>query len=446
MQLNLPELALVLLIGPSGAGKSTFAHRHFRPTEVLSSDACRAIISDDENDQSVTPEAFRLLYYIVEQRLKLGRLTVIDATHVQRDWRKGALTLAKTYHIPVVAIILDLPEEVCLAQNRLRAHRVLDDAVVRQHHQQLQQSLAGVDQEGFYRIFRLQSPEAVAAAVIHRERARSNRKAETGPFDIIGDVHGCFEELEELLMLLGYRIDRVPDDGKNFGFEVTPPPGPAGLPARKLIFVGDLVDRGPDSPSVLRLAMSMVNARKAYCVPGNHDDKLARYLSGRNVQLKHGLDETVRQLGTESEAFKNTVREFISGLSAHLVFDQGRLVVAHAGLREEMHNRSSGVIHSFCLYGQTTGETDEFGLPVRYNWAAEYQGKAKVVYGHTPVPEAVWINNTIDIDTGCVFGGKLTALRYPEGELVQVPARRQYCPPSRPMEANHITGTGSQAT
>lgn len=439
MQLNLPELALVLLIGPSGAGKSTFAHKHFRPTEVLSSDACRAMISDDENDQLVTPEAFELLYYIAEQRLRYGRFTVIDATHVQRDWRKGALELAKTYHVPVAAIVLDLPEEVCLAQNRLRTHRVLEDSVIQQHHQQLQQSLAGIDQEGFYRIFRLQSREAVAAAAIHRERARSNRKAEKGPFDIIGDVHGCFEELEELLGLLGYTLRRVPDNGQNFGFEVTPPPG------RKLIFVGDLVDRGPDSPAVLRLAMSMVNARTAYCVPGNHDDKLARYLSGRNVQLKHGLDETVRQLGPESESFKTIVREFILGMSAHLVFDEGRLVVAHAGLREEMHNRSSGVIRSFCLYGQTTGETDEFGLPVRYNWAAEYTGKAKVVYGHTPVPEAVWINNTIDIDTGCVFGGKLTALRYPEGELAQVPARRQYCEPARPMEANHITGTGSQA-
>jgi protein phosphatase len=99
-----------------------------------------------------------------------------------------------------------------------------------------------------------------------------------------------------------------------------------------------------------------------------------------------------------------------------------------------MQGRGSGAVRSFCLYGETTGEIDEFGLPVRHNWAMEYRGKAKVVYGHTPVPEAEWLNNTIDIDTGCVFGGKLTALRYPEEELVQVPAAKVYCEPARPLD------------
>ena len=105
-----------------------------------------------------------------------------------------------------------------------------------------------------------------------------------------------------------------------------------------------------------------------------------------------------------------------------LCLDDGKLVVAHAGMKEEMQGRGSGKVRDFALYGETTGETDEFGLPVRYNWAAEYRGKAMVVYGHTPVPEPEWLNRTINIDTGCVFGGKLTALRYPEKELVSVPA------------------------
>ena len=94
-----------------------------------------------------------------------------------------------------------------------------------------------------------------------------------------------------------------------------------------------------------------------------------------------------------------------------------------------------GGVWSFALFGETTGETDEFGLPVRYNWAGGFRGKAMVVYGHTPVPEAEWLNNTICLDTGCVFGGKLTALRYPEKELVSIPAKRMYYEPVRPLIA-----------
>ncbi|HRG07248.1 MAG TPA: polynucleotide kinase-phosphatase, partial [Cyclobacteriaceae bacterium] len=147
-----------------------------------------------------------------------------------------------------------------------------------------------------------------------------------------------------------------------------------------------------------------------------------KYLSGKDVQLKHGLALTVEQLKTENTHFINQVKDFLYGMVSHYVFDNGRLVVAHAGLKEEMQGRGSGAVRSFCMFGETTGETDEFGLPVRFNWASEYRGKAMVVYGHTPVPEAQWLNRTIDIDTGCVFGGKLSALRYPEEELVSVDA------------------------
>ena len=115
------------------------------------------------------------------------------------------------------------------------------------------------------------------------------------------------------------------------------------------------------------------------------------------------------------------------------MLDGGRLVVAHAGLIERYHGRASGRVREFCLYGQTTGETDEYGLPVRYPWATEYRGRAVVVYGHTPVPAAEWLNNTLCLDTGCVFGGRLTALRYPERTLVSVPAARVYHPPARPF-------------
>src|SRR6266849_3239537 len=181
--------------------------------------------------------------------------------------------------------------------------------------------------------------------------------------------------------------------------------------------------------------MSMVAAGAALCVPGNHDMKLLRKLKGRNVQITHGLAASLEQLAAEPPAFTEEVVAFIDGLVSHYVLDDGKLVVAHAGMQETMQGRASSKVRAFALYGETTGETDEFGLPIRYNWAAEYRGKAMVVYGHTPVPEPTWLNHTINIDTGCVFGGKITALRYPEKELVAVPARQVYATPVKPLQA-----------
>src|SRR5207248_8276037 len=205
---------------------------------------------------------------------------------------------------------------------------------------------------------------------------------------------------------------------------------PAG---RKAVFLGDLVDRGPRIPDVLKIVMAMVEAETAYCVPGNHDMKLVRQLRGKDVQLTHGLAESVAQLESESPEFRKKVAAFLDDLVSHYVFDDGKLVVAHAGMKEEMQGRGSGKVRAFAQYGETTGESDEFGLPVRYNWAAEYRGQAMVVYGHTPVPEPEWLNRTINIDTGCVFGGRVAALRYPERELVSVAARRVYAEPARPF-------------
>lgn len=193
------------------------------------------------------------------------------------------------------------------------------------------------------------------------------------------------------------------------------------------------MDRGPDSPGVLRLVMGMLAAGTALCVPGNHDTKLLRTLRGRDVQVSHGLAETLAQLEVEAEPFRMAVAAFIDGLISHYVLDDGKLVVAHAGMKQEMQGRGSGRVREFALYGETTGETDAFGLPVRYTWAAVYRGPAMVVYGHTPVPTPEWLNRTITIATGCVFGGQLTALRYPERELVAVPARHTYAEPVRPF-------------
>ena len=255
-----------------------------------------------------------------------------------------------------------------------------------------------------------------------RKPNRTNKKSETGPFDLIGDVHGCFDELCILLQSLGYRISQGSQQ-----FEVYHPEG------RKLVFLGDLVDRGPKTPQALRLTMDAVQSGDAFCVSGNHDAKLVKALQGNPVSITHGLAESLQQLEAESQAFREKVAEFLRTRPSHYVFDGGALVTAHAGLREEMHGRDSGKVRIFCLYGETTGETDKFGLPVRHPWADDYQGRAMVIYGHTPVVDPQWQNNTLCIDTGCVFGGRLTALRYPEKEIVSVPALAQYYIPTRPI-------------
>ncbi|HMS86973.1 MAG TPA: polynucleotide kinase-phosphatase [Acidimicrobiales bacterium] len=418
--ITVPDLALVVLIGPSGAGKSSFAARHFAPSEVLSSDFCRLLVADDENDQVATPAAFDVLGYIAGKRLEAGRLTVVDATSVQRDARAPLVRLAREHHVLPVAIVLDVPEKVCAERNANRPDRNLPAHAMRRQHQQLRKSIKGLQREGFRRVFVLKGTEEIDAVSIERERRWTDRRDDQGPFDFIGDVHGCADELVTLLTELGY--------------DVAPDRSTARHPAgRKAFFVGDLVDRGPDSPGVLRLAMGMVRDGTAACIPGNHENKLWRALNGRNVQVSHGLAETLAQLDAEPDEFRTEVATFIDSLISHAVLDDGRCVVAHAGLPERFHNRSSGAVRSFALYGDTTGETDEFGLPVRYPWANDYRGSAIVVYGHTPVPEAEWINNTICIDTGCVFGGKLTALRYPERELVSVPAARTYWEPTKPL-------------
>jgi protein phosphatase len=421
MRITIPELSVVALVGVSGCGKSTFAARHFLPTEVISSDFCRKLVSDDENDQSATNAAFAVLHTIAAKRLESGRIAVIDATSVRPEDRKPIVQLAKDHHVFAYAIVLDVPPEVCRERNATRPDRDFGDHVIRNQRSALRRSINNLHREGFRKVFVLRGVDDIDRAEVVREQLWTDKRNLTGPFDIIGDVHGCHTELVELLERLGWQVDATRD-------------GAVHPDGRHAIFLGDLVDRGPASPAVLRLAMNMVRSGAALCIPGNHENKLKRALDGKNVTLSHGLAETMEQLATESPEFRSEVASFIDGLVSHAVLDHGSLVVAHAGLPEAMHGRSSGAVRSFALYGDTTGETDEFGLPVRYPWANDYRGRAAVVYGHTPVPDAVWINGTICIDTGCVFGGSLSALRWPERKLISVPAHETYYEPTRPLQ------------
>jgi protein phosphatase len=306
MNVTIPELSLVVLIGASGSGKSSFARRHFKPTEVLSSDYCRGLVSDDENNQAATNDAFEVLHFIARKRLAAGKLTVVDATNVQPESRKPLVELAREFHCLPVAMVLNLPEKICHDRNQNRSDRDFGPHVVRQQVQQLRRSLRGLEREGFRHVYVLNSLEEVDTATIERQPLWNNRKADRGPFDIIGDVHGCYEELVALLAKLGYEITETPS-----GIGIKAPDG------RKLIFLGDLVDRGPMIPQVLKLVMNAVESGVALCVPGNHDMKLMRKLRGRDVQVTHGLAESLAQLEAEPPEFREKVVAFIDDLVSH---------------------------------------------------------------------------------------------------------------------------------
>ena len=421
--INIPELSLVLLVGASGSGKSSFARKHFKPTEVISSDYCRGLVSDDENDMACSADAFDVVHYIAAKRMKLGKLTVIDATNVNPQDRKHLIKLAREHYFLPVAIVLDLPWKLCHERNKERPDRQFGKHVVMKHSGALRRGLKSLRKhEGLTNVHILKSVEDVDAVEIVRQPLWCNKKEERGPFDIIGDIHGCFDELYELLQKLGYEIS-----DKDGHYSLSHPDG------RRVVFVGDLVDRGPKTPEVLRLAMDAIEQGQAFCVVGNHDDKLKRALQGKKVTVAHGLQESLDQLEEAGDEFKARALKFLGGLISHYVFDSGDLAVAHAGIKENYIGRGAPSIKQFCMYGETTGETDEFGLPVRYPWAEDYRGKSLVVYGHTPIPEPEFLNNTINLDTGCVFGGELTALRYPEKELVSVKAKAVYAESKKPL-------------
>jgi protein phosphatase len=255
------------------------------------------------------------------------------------------------------------------------------------------------------------------------------------PYDLIGDVHGCINELRELLDALGYVAE-------NRG-GVWHPDG------RTLIFLGDLADRGPGGLEVWRLVLGSLEHGIARFVPGNHDSKLARYLEGRDVRISHGFEQTVRELAAlpaaERALLADVIHRTVLDAPPYLLLDQGRLGAAHAGVEEWMVGGNSRQISIFARFGEKTGEYNALGLPLRRDWADAYRGMPLIVYGHTPTPEPVFRNNTINIDQGCAFGGRLTALRYPELETVSVPAQRVYARPSMAEQIALLTNAALAA-
>ncbi len=429
--IEIPEFCIVALVGASSSGKSSFANLHFKPTEVLSSDFFRGMVCDDENSQSVSGDAFDLLYYAANKRLNNMKLTVIDATNIQQSSRKKIIELAKEQNVHAAAIVLNLPEELLQERNKARADRNFPERIIRQHCREVKQSIKNLKREGFRFVYVINSLEQLENTEIVRTKLWNDKKDEHGPFDVIGDIHGCCDELELLLAKLGYiKTDGIYTHPDN----------------RKVAFLGDFCDRGPRNADVLRLVMDMVKLGNAIAVCGNHDVKLLKYLNGKNISMTHGIDKTIAEIDGEGDDFKVEVAKFIDGLISHYVLDDGKLVIAHAGLKQEYIGRGSARVRDFCLYGETTGEFDSYGLPVRLDWAADYRGRATVVYGHIAAKEVKRQNGTYCIDTGCVFGGKLTAYRYPEREFIEVDALKQYYEPVKPMDEPIDANMGDMLT
>lgn len=382
MRIALPEFCLIILKGAPLPLLSAFAERHFASDAIV-------------NEQALDAEI------VLGQRLAHRKLVALPFSGSAQIAQSDALALAKKYHAAAFSIDLS-------------AHGEATDCV--SHHDKAHR---------FHAIYDVPREVALESVAIDLHRIPGDKRDETGGFDIVGDVHGCADELEDLLGALGYRLDWT--NGATKDVRITPPRG------RRLVLAGDLVDRGPRTPDVLRIAMAACEQGVGFCVPGNHDAKFLRWMLGRDVKLNHGLGQSAEQMALETQDFHDRVRTFISGLDLYFWCDEGRLLISHAGIREDFIGRLSKRIRRFCLYGDTSGEKDETGLPIRYHWAAHYQGPVTLVYGHTPVATADWVNNTLCVDTGCCFGGKLTALRWPEREILSVPARAQYTPPRRPF-------------
>jgi protein phosphatase len=402
-----------VLCGVAGSGKSTFAARHFLPTEIVSSDQCRAMISDDPTNQRVSGSAFKLMHWIAAERLRFRRTTVVDSTALDRRFRREMLKLAADNGAATVLILFDVGEETSLRRDSAREHAVGPEVIERQYPKFIK-ALEDVRGEPWGNIALL-TLDTLDSATVVRPRGKFDRRYLNGPFDIVGDVHGCLDELLDLLDKLGYR--------REAGDRMAHPDG------RTLIFLGDLADRGPHNAATFALVMSLVERSGAMYTPGNHCNKLLRYLRGNKVSPDSGLEGTIADVDTREQAepgFRERLRRFIESAPTYLWLDDGDLVVAHGGIKEDMIGRDDSKVRAMVLYGDVTGRMNPDGTPERLDWAAEYDGQAAIVYGHSPVPGPEWRHGTINIDQGCVFGGWLTALGWPERQVVQVRAREAY--------------------
>lgn len=366
-EIEIPWASCVIAVRKDGASARSFLARNLPGADILELARYRIQLSDDPRSTEAKKGGFPLFMRDVMERLVSGRSVAIDAQGIRDDQIREFQRMTSKAYAPGIRLDLD-----------------------------------GDCEE----------------TTLHMLPSPTDRRDDAGPFDIVGDVHGCLEELRELLADLGYDVAEYRDADHQRRFTVT------HLGGRRIAFVGDLADRGPDSVGCLALAMDAVASGVAVWTIGNHDGKLLDWLRNRKVSMNHGFPTTTSEVSAEPESFRTRLLDTLRTLPSHLLLDGGNLVVAHAGCLEEMHGRDSSYLTSFCMFGPVTGQTDVHGYPVRGDWTSDYRGRALVVQGHTPVTDPTWgpNGNVLCIDTGCCFGGALTAMRWPERELVSVPA------------------------
>jgi protein phosphatase len=399
--------SLVILFGPSGSGKSTFAHRHFPHTMCVSTDDCRAMISDYAGNQQVSEDAFLLFYTLIEKRMANGHATVADSTALRQVYRDRLYKMARKYQFRIVLVFFDLPFDLCKKQDMKRECAV-GDKVLEQQFKSLTKARGEIAHEKYDEIMVFQRQEEIAAFSCYWTQPLIER-ADKGPFDIVGDVHGCAEQLEKLFTRLGYRQDET----KGYYFHPE---------RRRAVFLGDIVDRGGSNLKTLDIVYRMWRSGNAYYVPGNHCNKVFRYLNGRNVNINEGMDKTVAELAAvsnqEREQWSSKFSLLYASAPPYLLLDRGRLLVCHAGILPRYIGRTDHKACECCLYGPAAIASVKPQDPLA--WTSQYNAPHLLVYGHIPVAEPRWHNNTVDIDLGAGHDGSLAALRYPEKEIVQV--------------------------
>ena len=437
MQIHLPHAAIVLCIGPSNSGKSTFlqqlvAEGIISQTEIVSSDTCRMLVADQdfidftgtsqqeanllyEMYNAISIETFQMMEQMIIARAKLNRLTFVDATHLQADQREKYFKIAKQQHIPIYGIVFDTPLDILLARD---ANRKQPRGVnrVKQQARKFKDEKRFIKKEPYTRLYTVKDEQVEVI------RHASPLKIEVGNgIDIIGDIHGCYDEMMVLIKRLGYV--------EQGGLYIHPQ-------GRRLLSVGDIMSRGPKSLATMRFWLTQIEAGLSYMTDSNHGWKIARWLEGHAVNLTHG-DELVEQefkLYEQEhgvEETKNVKARFVKMLlnaPSHYILVEnglGKTIVTHAGIRDHYIGKTSPRIRDFCRYGEIIGESDT-GRPIRGDWFLQHQTSELIVWGHDPKVKPYKINNTINIDQGVVFGGELTAFRYPEQTFEAVKAYKNY--------------------
>jgi len=424
---------IVVMVGASGSGKSTWSEARWPATSVLSSDALRALLVDNEDAQWANAQVFQVLDVAARARLELGRRVIVDATNAKKEDRAQWRELAREFDVPCAAVWFDIGQEVCEARQQQRERKVSARVISRQLSDlsNVREQLEAESWDMLWRVSEEHAPGEHEVLKAYQEpavRVAGTKGVRLGAkrCDIVGDVHGCFDELMALLEKLGWQPDgdlhAHPED-------------------RLLLFVGDLVDRGPASVPVLAYVDAMIEAGRAFLVRGNHDDKLRRYLLGNKVKVDEHLQTTVDELEALEQDERQRITEraiamidaspywaLVGSTEEHRADMEAALVIAHAAFKPSLMQSKEDKVRWFCLYGPTTGKKDARGYPERVDWTLRYPSSgALCVTGHTPYSgEVIERNNTMCLDTACVFGHRLTALRWPEMEIVDVEAARAY--------------------